>query len=62
MLMKIQEIDLDLVNTLWTLQCTHRYSNKIIRSSLKKIKKIYFSEIIKRFENLTGYKKKKFNF
>ena len=47
--------------TLWTLQCTDKYSNKII-NLVKKNKKKYLSEIIKRFEDMMGYKRKNLTF
>jgi len=42
---------------LWTIQCTQRYSKKIIDIS-KNNKNKYINEITKQFENLTGFKRK----
>ena len=42
---------------LWTVQCTEKFSNKII-NLFKKNKKKYESQILKRFEKLTGFKVK----
>ena len=42
---------------LWTIQCTKKYSKKII-NLFKNNKNIYIKEIIKKFENLTGFRHK----
>jgi renalase len=42
---------------LWTIQCTQKYSEKII-NLFKDNKNFYINEIIKQFENLTGFKRK----
>jgi len=42
---------------LWTIQCTQRYSKKII-NLFKDNKIFYINEITKQFENLTGFKRK----
>ena len=42
---------------LWTLQCTKKYSKKII-DSIKNNKNYYLKEIAKEFENLIGFKVK----
>jgi len=46
---------------LWTLQCTEKYSKKII-DLFKNNKDYYLKEIIKEFENLIGYKIKDLTF
>jgi len=43
--------------SLWTLQCTENYSKKVI-DLFKDNKKKYVSEILKKFEKLTGFKLK----
>ncbi len=42
---------------LWTLQCTEKYSKKII-DLFKNNKNFYIDEITKQFESLTGFKRK----
>ena len=42
---------------LWTLQCTEKYSKKII-NLFKNDSNIYTEEIVKKFENLTGFQSK----
>jgi renalase len=42
---------------LWTLQCTEKYSKKII-DLFKNNKNYYLKEIAKEFENLIGFKVK----
>jgi renalase len=42
---------------LWTLQCTEKYSKKII-DLVKNNKNYYLKEIVKEFENLIGFKRK----
>ena len=42
---------------LWTLQCTEKYSKKII-DLVKNNKNYYLKEIAKEFENLIGFKAK----
>ena len=42
---------------LWTIQCTEKYSKTII-NKFKENKKKYIFQLIQRFQNLTGYKKK----
>ena len=42
---------------LWTIQCTQKYSKKII-SLFKDSKNFYINEITKQFENLIGFKSK----
>ena len=46
---------------LWTLQCTQKYSQKIIDLS-KNDKNFYIDKITKQFESLTGFKRKDLNF
>jgi len=47
--------------TLWTIQCTDQYSKKII-NLFKNNKKKYQTLILKKFEELTGYKIKNVSF
>ena len=47
--------------TLWTIQCTEQYSKKII-NLFKNNKKKYQILILKKFEELTGYKVKNVSF
>ena len=42
---------------LWTIQCTQKYSKKII-NSFKDNKNFYINEITKQFEHLTGFNRK----
>ena len=46
---------------LWTIQCTEKFSKKNI-NLIKKNKKKYQAIILKKFENLTGYKVKSISF